>query len=105
MTEAELTALLHADGELVTERLDHWAANAGDRPFFHYGEDRGTLAYAEFGRRTDAIAGNLAAHGIAKGDRVSVFCGNALASTLLMFGVWKAGAVYCPVNFSYTGRL
>lgn len=108
MTRAELTALtdlLRAEGEFVTERLDHWAANAGERPFFHYGEDQITLTYAEFGRRTDAIAGNLAAHGIAKGDRVSVFCGNPLATAVLMFAIWKAGAVYCPVNFSYTGRL
>ncbi|MFX6027707.1 AMP-binding protein, partial [Acinetobacter baumannii] len=43
--------------------------------------------------------------GIAKGDRVSVFCKNALVSSLLMFGIWKAGAVYCPVNFGYAGRL
>ncbi|TVT53001.1 AMP-binding protein [Amycolatopsis rhizosphaerae] len=104
-TQAGLTALLRADGELVTERLDHWAATAGDRPFFHYGEDGITLTYAEFARRTDAIAGNLAAHGIAKGDRVSVFCANPFASALMMFGIWKAGAVYCPVNFAYTGHL
>lgn len=105
MTETELTELLRRDGEIVTERLDHWAATAGDRPFFHYGEDGITLTYAEFGRRTDAIAGNLAANGIAKGDRVSVFSRNPLLGALLMFGTWKAGAVYCPVNFSYTGHL
>lgn len=101
----ELTELLRHDGEIVTDRLDHWVAHAGDRPFFHYGEDRITLTYAEFGRRTNAIAGNLAAHGISKGDRVSVFSGNQLAGALLMFGIWKAGAIYCPVNFNYTGRL
>lgn len=105
MTEDELTELLRADGEIVTERLDHWAATAGERPFFHYGEEGTTLTYAEFGRRTDAIAGNLAGHGVAKGDRVSVFTLNPLTSALLMFGIWKVGALYCPVNFSYTGRL
>jgi hypothetical protein len=49
----------------VTRQLDHWAAAAGDRPFFHYGEDGLTLTYADFARRTDAIAGNLAANGVA----------------------------------------
>ena len=105
MTEQDLTELLREDGELITARLDHWAATAGDRPFFHYGEDDVTLTYAEFGRRTDSIAGNLAARGVRPGDRISVFCTNPLVSALVMFGAWKAGALYCPVNFSYTGRL
>lgn len=105
MTEHDLTALLRADGEIITARLDHWAATAGGRPFFHYGEDDVTLTYAEFGRRTDAIAGNLAARGVRPGDRISVFCANPLVSALIMFGAWKAGALFCPVNFAYTGRL
>lgn len=105
MNETELTALLRADGEMATGRLDYWAGTAGSRPFFHYGEDDTTFTYAEFGVRTDHIAGNLAAHGIGKGDRVSVFTLNPLVSALAMFGIWKAGAVYCPINFGYTGRL
>jgi crotonobetaine/carnitine-CoA ligase len=105
MTEQDLAALLRADGEIVPARLDHWAATRGDRPFFHYGEDDVTLTYAEFGRRTDAIAGNLAARGVGRGDRISVFCTNPLVSALVMFGAWKAGALFCPVNFAYTGRL
>ncbi|WP_406447308.1 AMP-binding protein [Streptomyces sp. NBC_00876] len=100
-----LTALLTAEGELVTERLDHWAATTPDRTFLHYGEDDVTYTYAQFAAATDAIAGNLAAHGVSKGERVSVFSTNPLAATLLMFGVWKAGAVYAPVNFSFTGSL
>ncbi len=105
MNEAELTRMMTADGEMITERLAHWAATAGDRIFFYYGEDGTTLTFAEFARRTDAIAGNLVRLGVVKGDRVSVFCKNPLIASLLMFGSWKAGAVYCPVNFAYTGRL
>jgi crotonobetaine/carnitine-CoA ligase len=105
VNERELTQLLQADGEIITQRIDHWAQIAGDRAFFHYGEDDVTLSYAEFVRQADAIAGNLARLGVGKGDRVSVFCKNSLASSLLMFGIWKAGAVYCPVNFAYAGRL
>lgn len=105
MTEQDLAALLRADGEILPARLDHWAAVAGERPFFHYGEDDVTLTYAEFARRTDAIAGNLAARGVTPGDRISVFCSNPLVSALVMFGAWKAGALFCPVNFAYTGRL
>jgi crotonobetaine/carnitine-CoA ligase len=105
MTERDLAALLRADGEILPARLDHWAATAGERPFFHYGEDDVTLTYAEFARRADAIAGNLAARGVSPGDRISVFCANPMVSALVMFGAWKAGALFCPVNFGYTGRL
>ncbi|SIO72028.1 crotonobetaine/carnitine-CoA ligase [Burkholderia sp. GAS332] len=105
MHERDLTKLLRIDEEIVTASLDRWATVAGDRPFFHYGEDRRTLTFSEFATRTDAIAGNLAANGVGKGDRVSVFSGNPLTSALMMFGIWKAGAVYCPVNFAYAGRL
>lgn len=100
-----LTSLLAADGESITERLDHWATTTPNKVFFHYGEDDITLTYGEFGRATDAIAGNLAAQGVVKGDKVSVFSTNPLASALIMFAVWKAGAVYAPVNFSFKGRL
>lgn len=105
LNEQTLTALLREHGELVTERLDHWARTAGERVFFYYGEDDVALSYAEFARRADHIAGNLARLGIGKGDRVSVMTRNALVSALFMFGIWKAGAVYAPVNFSFTGRL
>jgi len=101
----DLTTRLREDGEMVTQRLGHWATIAGDRPFFHYGEDGVTLTYADFAGRTDAVAGNLATNGVAKGDRVSVFCANPMVSALAMFGTWKAGALYCPVNFAFTGRL
>jgi len=64
-----------------------------------------TLTFTDFARCTDAIAGNLAANDVAKGDRVSVFCANPMVSALAMFGTWKAGALYCPVNFAFAGRL
>ena len=105
MNERDLTALLKAEGEIVTERLDHWAAVAGGRVFVHYGEDDETVTFSEFACRADAVAGNLARLGVRKGDRVSVFCKNAFVNTLMMFGIWKAGAVYCPINFAYAGRL
>ena len=72
LSENALIENLTAGGELVTERLDHWAKVSGDRTFFYYGEDDVTLSYAEFAARTDAIAGNLVRLGIEKGDRVSV---------------------------------
>ncbi|MFE3110677.1 AMP-binding protein [Kitasatospora indigofera] len=98
-------AALLADGDLVTARLDHWASVSGDRPFFHYGETGATLTFADFARRANSIAGNLVGHGVGKGDRISVFCTNPLLGALIMFGAWKAGALYCPVNPAYSRHL
>ena len=100
-----LLHMLQQDGELATERLAHWARTKGDQAFYLYGEDNLRLSYAEFDRITDHIAGNLAAAGIAKGMHVSVFMRNQLISTLAMFGIWKAGAVFAPINFGLTDRL
>src|SRR5437879_4060537 len=105
MTEHELAARLRADDEMVLDRLRHWAEKAGDRTLLYYGEDDVSISFAEFDRRTDAIAANLVTHGVAKGDRVSVFCFNPMVTALVMVGAWKAGAVYSPVNSSYSGRL
>jgi len=105
MNDNELIQILRDDEEIITRKLDYWAREAGHKTFFYYGEDDVALTYAEFARRTDDIAGNLAAFGIGKGDHVSVFSTNSLLCSLMMFGIWKAGAVYCPINFSYSGRL
>lgn len=105
MNHNELLSLLESDGTMVVERLDNWAATQPDRVFLYYGEDDLTLTYGEFGRMTDAIAGNLAASGIAVGDRVSILTTNPYVSAALMFSTWKAGAIYCPVNYAFAGRL
>lgn len=102
---SELTAMLTGQGEIVVERLDHWAQTTPDRTFFHYGEWNQNFTFAEFGALTDSVAGNLHAFGIAKGDRVSVLSTNSLLCALVMFATWKVGGVYAPINFSFTGRL
>jgi crotonobetaine/carnitine-CoA ligase len=43
--------------------------------------------------------------GVDKGDRVSLFLKNPLVTTLSMYALWKIGAVFCPINFLYQGRL
>jgi crotonobetaine/carnitine-CoA ligase len=105
MSEPELAARLRAEDELITARLRHWSRTTGDRTCPYYGENDVSFTYAESDRRTDSIAGNLATWGVAKGDRVSVFSLNPMVTALVMMSCWKAGAVYAPVNFSYTGRL
>lgn len=94
-----------AQGDLVLDRLDHWAATQPDKVFIDYGEDDLQLGFAEFSRRVDAIAAGLARMGAAPGDRVSVMTRNSLVAALTMFACWRSGTIYAPVNFNYRGRL
>ncbi|WP_286927767.1 MULTISPECIES: class I adenylate-forming enzyme family protein [Aeromicrobium] len=104
-TSAELEALLECDFATAVDALDHHVAATGDRQAIVYGETGETLTYAELGRTTDHVAGNLAALGVGPGSRVSILTTHPLVSTLVMYGLWKAGAVYAPVNFQYAGDL
>lgn len=104
-SQHQLLARLTEEGDSVLARLDMWAEVRADRTFFRYGEDGTTLTFREFGVLTDHIAGNLAQRGIQKGDRISVFTRNQKLATLAMFGAWKAGAIYCPINFGFTSLL
>lgn len=96
---------LEREGEIVTHRLEKWAKEIGDRPFFYYGEDEIKLTFREFNELANSIGHQLGEIGIGKGDRVSLFLKNPYTTALSMFGIWKIGAIYCPINFNYKGRL
>ncbi|MFV8836402.1 class I adenylate-forming enzyme family protein [Aquisalimonas sp. APHAB1-3] len=100
-----LTAQFNEQGESVLDQLAHWAATRPDAPCFHYGDQERTLTYAEFGRLTDSVAGFLASRDVVPGTAVSVLSANPLVAALAMVGIWKAGAVFAPVNFNFTGQL
>jgi crotonobetaine/carnitine-CoA ligase len=105
MNRQELEADLAKDGEVIVHKLEEWARTRGDRTFFYYGEEDRRLSFREFNGLANAIAHNLSSMGIQKGDRISLFLMNPLVTALAMFGMWKIGAVYCPINFNYHGRL
>lgn len=100
-----LEELLEYDFATAVAALDHWVGDEPERLAIHNGENDERLTYAEFGRRTDYIAGNLAARGLRAGDSVSVLSTQPLVAALAMYGIWKAGGLYAPVNFQYTGDL
>ena len=54
--------------------------------------------FASLDQLTDRIAAALAARGIHKGDRVSLYCPNSDAFVLAYFGILKAGGTVVPVN-------
>ncbi|MGQ9896847.1 MAG: class I adenylate-forming enzyme family protein [Acidobacteriota bacterium] len=91
--------------EIVVNCLDAWAQATPEAVYMYYGEDDQTLTFGEVADLTDRMAGNLARMGITRGQRVSLLIQNPLVTTLAMFGIWKAGAVFCPINYAFTGKL
>ena len=96
---------LKNDGEVVVYMLQEWAELRSERTFFYYGEEDRHLTFSEFNRIANSVAHELSSMGVEKGDRVSLFLMNPLATTFAMFGIWKIGAVFCPINFNYRGHL
>jgi acyl-CoA synthetase (AMP-forming)/AMP-acid ligase II len=57
-----------------------------------------TLSYADVQRLSGQIAGALARSGIAPGDKVAILSANDPVAFSCVFGISRAGAVWCPVN-------
>ena len=57
-----------------------------------------TRTYGEVRQLSVAIAGALAARGIVPGERVAVLSGNDPTAFTCVFGISRAGAVWCPIN-------
>ncbi|MGR3783132.1 MAG: AMP-binding protein [Albimonas sp.] len=101
----DLHAMLVRDGEIILDKLDEAAAAHPDKVFLHYGEDGTQVTWAEARRRSERMAAGLAAAGVRPGDRVAVLTRNSLVTALSMFAIWRAGAIFAPVNFNLTGPL
>ncbi|WP_019885063.1 AMP-binding protein [Streptomyces purpureus] len=75
------------------------AARAPERTALAYFDGR--LTYRETDTLSDAVAGHLAARGVARGDRVAVMLQNSPHFVLALLGAWKAGATVVPLNPMY----
>ncbi|WP_166741678.1 AMP-binding protein [Cumulibacter soli] len=102
---ASIDDLISRDDEIVTEVLDRWAASHPEKLFLYDGERDTRWTYGEFARTTDSLASRLIDAGITKGDRVSLLVEDPAIAAVWMFGIWKAGGVYCPINTMYFGDL
>ena len=105
MSDMTFEETLGTEEELVTKKLERWAEELGDKTFIYYGEEDDALSYQRFNQLANSFANRLMEMGIKKGDRISLFLKNPFVTTIAMFGIWKVGAVYCPINFNYKGRL
>ncbi|HYC81042.1 MAG TPA: AMP-binding protein, partial [Solirubrobacterales bacterium] len=97
--------VLAAEEDLVLGGVATVARSDPDRLFLTYGDEGGPrFTYGEFDARCRRFANGLAAHGLGHGDRVSVFTAGALTAAQAMFGLWRGGLVYAPVNYNLVGE-
>lgn len=76
--------------------VSHWATRRGDHPALAMGTT--TLTYAELDDLHRRVAGWMAGHGIARGDRVAIHLGNSIEFAVAFLAVLRLGAVHVPVN-------
>jgi fatty-acyl-CoA synthase len=81
----------------LSDLLRRSAARHPEQPAIACGDVCWT--YREFDAVCTRLAAGLAAHGIARGDRVAVLARNSHAFAALRFSVARLGAVLVPVNF------
>ncbi|WP_134741810.1 long-chain fatty acid--CoA ligase [Nocardioides sp. 503] len=60
--------------------------------------DGASLSYAEVQQLSARVAGGLVARGVAPGDTVAILSANDPVAFACVFGISRAGAVWCPVN-------
>ena len=85
--------------------LDYLAETAGtypDRPALLFKGSR--MSYAELERESNAFAAALVALGVAPVDRVAICLPNCPQFLIAELGAWKAGAIACPLNLTYSER-
>ena len=63
--------------------------------------DEGTITYQDFNQQANILGHLLVQRGFQKEDVIAVFCDNAIVQIASLFGVFKSGTVYLPLNDKY----
>src|SRR6266436_6725384 len=82
----------------IRDLLEQRVARTPDRLFLLSEADGRQFTYAEFSAAVDRAAGMLEAHGIRKGDVVSLLMPNSAEYIIGYFACWQLGALAGPVN-------
>src|SRR5512138_1082896 len=80
----------------LVDYLDKGASLDPDAPCLT--TDGETRTYGEVQRLSVRVAAALAARGVVPGERVAVLSGNDPTAFTCVFGISRAGAVWCPIN-------
>ena len=82
--------------------LPHAAARFGAKPALIIGER--SFTYAELDELSDRVAGGLAALGVRRGDRVSLYSPNRWEWVIAYHAAFKAAAALNPINVMLTSK-
>ena len=63
-----------------------------------------TTTYSQLEKSSTRLAAGLASLGVKPGDRVAILLPNCPQFIIAEIAAWKAGAIACPVNPTYTDR-
>lgn len=80
----------------LVDYLDKGASLGGDAPCLVC--DGVTYTYDDVVALTGRIASALVGHGVAQGDKVAILASNDPIAFTCVFGISRAGAVWCPIN-------
>ena len=67
-------------------------------------DPRRALTHRELHLRSNRLANYLRLHGVAKGDRVALSCGNRAEHIEAIFALAKIGAVSVPFDYNWSGQ-
>ncbi|WP_020659822.1 acyl-CoA synthetase [Amycolatopsis benzoatilytica] len=90
-------AIQHARQHSVGDLLRRTALRHPDKLAIVAGERR--VSYRDFDAAVNRCANRLAAHGLAKGDRLALLSHNCWEYAVLVYATAKLGVVLVPVNF------
>src|SRR5438094_8746901 len=80
----------------LVDYLDKGASLGADAPCLTM--DRKDLSYGDVQRLSYRTARGLANSGITPGEKVAILSGNDPIAFACVFGISRAGAVWCPIN-------
>lgn len=92
---------MHDFTQSLADELRCAARQAPDKPFIRM--MAGEWTFGEVDRLSEAVAAGLQAHGVKRGDNVSLMLPNCIEFALAWFALAKLGAVCAPVNTSFRG--
>src|ERR1041385_9172746 len=83
---------------MIPELLKQRVAAAPDKPFLFSEADKRQFTYKEFEAAVMRTANMLRAHGVQKGDVVSLLLPNSVEYVIAYFACWQLGALTGPIN-------
>ena len=81
---------------LLSHILDRSAEQFSEREAFRCEGKR--LTYGELLQQANGLAHTLIDLGVQRGDRVGIYLSKSLESAVAIYGIWKAGAAYVPLD-------